>query len=219
MPLIPWRVKNFASEHFPLAYHLAVNLGMRKNSQEYWDGRLAEAWNYPNGFWPAKVATIAELIHPQESIVDIGCGTGSILRDLRDRGFTKLHGLEQSEYAVTRLSAEGIAMSRGDLLHMPFEDSQFDVAIASQVLEHVIRRNLFCRELSRIVKPSGKILIFVPNDRLGPIAEPSHVIKYNARSLRVFLDRHWVIESISSIVESHTNADNLFALCRNVKPG
>ena len=171
---------------------------MNKNSQEYWDQRLAEAWNHSTGFWPTKLAPIAKPVQPDEAIVDIGCGTGSILRDLRDRGYTKLHGLEQSEYAVKRLSTEGIEMSRGDLLHMPFDEPQFDVAIASQVLEHVIRRNRFCRELSRIVRPAGKILIFVPNDRLGPIAEPTHVMKYDARSLRRFLNRHWTVEASGS---------------------
>jgi 2-polyprenyl-3-methyl-5-hydroxy-6-metoxy-1,4-benzoquinol methylase len=110
-------------------------------------------------------------------------------------------------------------MSRGDLLNMPFEESQFDVAIASQVLEHVIRRNRFCGELSRIVKPSGKVLISVPNNRLGPISDPDHVIVYDARSLRAFLERHWVVESVSSIVESHNGADSLFAVCRNIRPG
>lgn len=219
MSLIPWRVKNFVSGRFPLAYHIVVNLGLSRNSQEYWDAQLAEVWNHPGASWPEKVAAIEQLVELEESIVDIGCGTGSILRTLRDRGFTRLHGLEQSEYAVKRLSAEGIPMSRGDLLNMPFEEAQFDVAIASQVLEHVIRRNRFCGELSRIVKPSGKVLISVPNNRLGPISDPDHVIVYDARSLRAFLERHWVVESVSSIVESHNGADSLFAVCRNIRPG
>src|SRR4051812_14323386 len=141
MPLIPWRIKNFASAYFPVAYHIIANLGVDRNSQEFWDAELARTWDHPNESWPAKVAAIEQLVKPDESIVDIGCGTGSLLRDLRERCFTKLHGLEQSEYAVKRLSGEGIAMSRGDLLHLPFEESQFDVAIASQVLEHVIRRD------------------------------------------------------------------------------
>jgi mono/diheme cytochrome c family protein len=74
-------------------------------------------------------------------------------------------------------------------------------------------------ELARIVKPSGKVLIFVPNDCLGPISEPEHVRKYDMRSLRKFLSRHWVVESISSTVEAHNGADSLFAVCRNVRPG
>lgn len=39
MPFIPWRVKNFLSEHFPLLYHLSVNLGARGNSPEHRDAR------------------------------------------------------------------------------------------------------------------------------------------------------------------------------------
>lgn len=218
MPLIPWRLKNFFSERFPLAYHLAINIGANRNSQEYWDARLAETWNSPTRFWPAKVAAIMQTIEPTESVVDIGCGNGSILRDLRDQGYTSLHGLEHSEYAVKRLTAEGIPMSRGSLLSMPFHEAQFDAAIASEVLEHVIRRNRFCRELSRVVKPSGKILIFVPNNRLGPISEPEHVIVYDARALRDFLSRHWIVESISTVVEDHNQANSLFAVCRNVRP-
>ncbi len=218
MPLIPWRVKNFVSQQFPLAYHIIVNLGTGGNSQKHWDSRLAETWNVPTRFWPGKVAEIAKIAEPEESIVDVGCGNGSILRDLRDRGFTKLHGLEHSEYAVKRLSAEGIPMSRGSLLDMPFERSQFDVAIASEVLEHVIRRDRFCKELSRIVKPQGKVVIFVPNDRLGPIDEPEHVRIYNARSLRAFLDRHLVVELVKPMIEPNTGADTLIAVCRNARP-
>jgi hypothetical protein len=82
----------------------------------------------------------------------------------------------------------------------------------------VIRRNRFCKELSRIVKPSGRVLIFVPNNRLGPISEPEHVRAYDAHSLRGFLNRHWTVESISTIVESHNGADSLFAVCRNMRP-
>ena len=214
MPLIPWRIRNFVSERFPLAYHLVANFGLSGNSQEHWDTRLAETWNSSTRFWPAKVAAIEQIVGPEKSIVDIGCGNGSILRDLRDRGYTRLHGLEQSDYAVKRLSAEGIPMSQGDLLNMPFRAGQFDVAIASEVLEHVIRRNRFCRELSRIVKPCGKVLIFVPNNHLGPIDEPEHVMIYNARSLRAFLNRHWIVKSISSVVEENS-ADSLFAVCHN----
>lgn len=219
MPVLPSGVKHFLSNRFPLAYHLVVNFGVKGNSEEHWNSWLAETWDNPKWSWPVKVAAIVQVVEPKESIVDIGCGNGSMLRDLRDHGYAKLHGLEQSGYAVKRLSAEGIPMSQGDLLQMPFKNSQFDVALASDVLEHVIRRNRFCRELSRIVRPSGKILIFVPNNCLGPIDTPEHVIIYNASSLRVFLNRHWVVESISIVVERPNGPGDLFAICRNTRPG
>ena len=215
MQFIPWRVKNFFSDQFPLAYHLAANFGIRGNSSEHWDARLAETWDAPNRSWPAKVDAIERTTHRNDSIIDIGCGTGSILRALQQRGFSNLHGLELSEFAVDRLGDQGIVMSHGDLLDIPLDAATFDVAVASEVLEHVIRRKRFLRELTRIVKPAGKILIFVPDDCLGPISEPEHVIKYNAHSLRAFLNKFLVVESITSIVEPHNGSRSLFAVGRN----
>jgi ubiquinone/menaquinone biosynthesis C-methylase UbiE len=187
MQFVPWRVKNFLSEHFPLGYHLAINLGTHGNDQSHWDQRLAETWDSRD--WPTKCDLIARLAQPQERLLDIACGTGSILRSLKERGFRDLHGLEISPYALSRLRDEGFTMHQGRLPYLPMPGAQFDVVIASQILEHVIRRRTFMREIVRVLKPGGRALIFVPNDCLGPIDEPEHVIKYNRRSFTAFLSR------------------------------
>ena len=46
------------------------------------------------------------------------------------------------------------------------------------LLEHVIRRSLFATEIQRVLGPGGRAFVFVPDDCLGPIDEPEHVIKY-----------------------------------------
>ena len=91
MVLIPWRVKNFISTHFPLLYHLAVNLGTKGNSPEHWDVRLAETWDDPGRNWPVYNEMIASLAAPSETILDVGCGNGGMLRYLKSRGFRNLH--------------------------------------------------------------------------------------------------------------------------------
>ena len=218
MQIIPWRVKSFISERFPLAYHLITNRGGNGNSEEYWDTRLAETWNAPIRNWPLKVDVIAQTLNCEMSVIDVGCGTGSILRSLKQRGFLNIRGLELSEYAVRRLSIEGISVSKGNILNLPFSTATFDAAIASEVLEHIIFRKRFLNELARIVKSSGKILMFVPDNSLGPIDEPEHVIKYNAKSLRNFLSEFVTVEAITSIVEPQNGVRSLFAVCRNSKP-
>lgn len=211
MNLLPWRIKNFLSEHLPLAYHLVVNAGVRGNSADHWDARLAETWDAPTRQWPTKNALIASLTGQTDAILDIGCGNGSILRHLRHLGYHNLHGLEISHYAIQRLSAEGIEMHRGVLPVIPLRDASFDVVIASQVLEHVIRRRRFIKEMRRVLKPGGRAFIFVPDDCLGPISEPEHVTKYNAQKLESLLRDYFPAVSVERIYDANHPMSVLFA--------
>ena len=62
---------------------------------------------------------IAARTDPDDIILDIACGNGSILRDLKARGYRNLHGLEISRYAVRRLAEEGIVMHYGSIPILP----------------------------------------------------------------------------------------------------
>jgi len=211
MVLIPWRARNFLSEYFPLLYHLAVNAGVGGNSQEHWDLKLAQFWDSPAARWPTKSELIASLTKPSDVILDIGCGNGSILRHLQGLGYSQLQGLEISSYAIQRLRGEGIEMHYGVLPSIPLPEATFDVVIASQVLEHVIRRRRFVSEMRRVLKPGGRALIFVPDDCLGPINEPEHVIKYNAHSLRECLQQCFTVIRLDSMHDVNHEMPILFA--------
>lgn len=212
MQLLPWRVKNFLSNQFPLAYHVAVNAGRGGgNSPAHWDQRLAETWDAGVREWPSKTELIAGMVVPQAAVLDVGCGNGGILRGLQARGFTNLHGLEISNYAVNRLEQEGIRMRRGVLPAIDLPDQTFDVVIASQVLEHLVRRSLFLREILRVLKPGGSALIFVPDDCLGPIDEPEHTVKFNAGSLRRLLASVFEVRQLRTIKDDNHAMPILFA--------
>jgi SAM-dependent methyltransferase len=211
MSVIPWRVRNFISEHFPLLYHFAANVGFRGNSVVHWDARLAATWNDATRHWPTKARLIASLTKSSDAVLDVGCGNGSILRYLRGQGYAHLHGLEISQYAIRRLRSEGIEMHYGLLPEIPLPDSTFDVVIASQVLEHIVRRAKFLKEIRRVMKPQAKALIFVPDDCLGPISEREHVIKFNACTLRKLLERHFSVVSLRSMRDENYEMPILFA--------
>ncbi len=211
MTFIPWRLKNFISEHFPLLYHLLRNAGAPANSVEHWDAALALSWDDPIRHWPGKNALIASLVPADAAVLDVGCGNGSVLRYLQSQGFTELHGLEISRYAIRRLNICGIKMHNGVLPSIPLPDASFDAVIASQVLEHIIRRRRFMTEIRRVLKPGGRAFIFVPDNCLGPIDEKEHVIRYNIDSLRKFVSKYFLLINIESIRDPNHPMPILFA--------
>ncbi len=211
-PLLPWRVRKVISDRFPLVYHLAVNRGLSGNSTAHWDDWLARTWDARD--WPTKVERIRALTDPDDAILDVGCGNGSLLRRLKELGYRDLCGLEHSDYAIARLRDEGIRMVDGRLPDLPVDDASFDVVVASQVLEHVIRRTRFVREIARVLVPGGSAFVFVPDDCLGPIEEPEHVIKYTAASLRAFLARTFDVVSVETMRDANFAMGILFAHVR-----
>jgi len=212
--MIPWRVKYLVSERFPLLYHVLAKR-LRRNS-DHWDARLASTWGSPGRSWPTKNGLIKRRTSPNDAILDVGCGDGSILRSLLAAGYQNLHGLEISKYAVARLGREGLRAYLGSLAHMPFRDAFFDVVIASQVLEHVIRRRRFALQVRRVLKPGGRAFFFVPDDRLGPIDEPEHVMKYSRDSLEKFLSKYFRILTLESIRDENHGVPVLFAEVQKV---
>lgn len=199
MNIIPWRIRAWASENFPLCYHLIASIFRKRNSESYWDERLADGWSRDERRWPTKIEIISKFTNPESAVLDIACGNGSMLKGLRENGFKNLSGLEISNYAVTRLREEGFIMIHGKLPQISAQNETYDCVIASQVLEHVIRRNKFAKEINRVLKQNGEAYIFVPNDCLGPIDEPEHVIKYNRATLENFLKKHFKVNSIDTV--------------------
>lgn len=212
MSIVPWRVRNFFAQNFPLAYHLAV-APRRINSPDYWDDRLAATWDSPMRNRPDKNRLIELLTTPQERILDVGCGNGAILRHLKNRGYESLCGLEHSAYACRRLTSEGVAMINGSLHDIPVDDEPYDVVIASQVLEHIIRRDRFMHEIKAVLRPTGRVMVFVPDNCLNPLSEPEHVAVYTLKTLTRFLLRHF--SGVEAFQVNDEGAPVLFAQARS----
>ena len=212
--MIPWRVKKFVSDHFPLFYHRIINIGVGVNDDRYWDEIYEREWDSPARVWPTKNRLIESKTSPDDHILDIACGTGSILRYLKDRGYRNLHGTEISSLCVERLRGLGIDMFSTVLPRIECGDHLFDVVIASQILEHVIKRKQFLTEIRRVLKPGGQCFIFVPDDCLGPISEPSHVVKFTRKSLARELSQVFDDFEITSMKDENFTMSILYAHIR-----
>ena len=109
-----------------------------------------------------RVARI-EWFVPKGRVLDIGCGRGITLFQMKEAGW-ETFGVELSETAATHARALlGDSVQVGDVLTAPWARASFDVVILWHVLEHlpdpvsVVAR---CRELLR---PDGLLVVAVPN--------------------------------------------------------
>lgn len=93
-----------------------------------------------------------------QSIIDVGCGDGKLTRMLRNAGYDVM-AVDQSATALKRVSEPKRCIS-GDAL--PFEDESFDLAVCSEVLEHLPQPLLsnVVNELRRVAKYA--VVVTVP---------------------------------------------------------
>src|SRR5438552_3550476 len=99
----------------------------------------------------------------QKAILDAGCGTGAILKQLGNPEKNK--GVDLAPQAIAFCHQRGLTNVRqGDVSALPFADSSFDAVICSSVLYHQWVRNLqdALREFRRVLRPNGLLLINVP---------------------------------------------------------
>lgn len=120
-------------------------------------------------------------------ILDIGTSTGTNLRMLRDLGFTNFEGVDQSEEAIRWCANKGLGkVTSGDVCALPFSDMSFDLVLATDIIEHVDDDIGALREIRRVLKPEGRVLITVPAFRMlwGLQDDVSHhKRRYRAREL------------------------------------
>src|SRR5204863_7865105 len=97
---------------------------------------------------------------PQKgSLLDIGAGTGDFLWTAKQEGW-KTTGIEPNDKARISAERKGISFAE-DMASIP--DHSFDVITMWHVLEHVPDLDLQIRELKRLLKPEGTVIVAVPN--------------------------------------------------------
>jgi 2-polyprenyl-3-methyl-5-hydroxy-6-metoxy-1,4-benzoquinol methylase len=97
-----------------------------------------------------------------QNILDLGCGAGAVTSELVRRGHA-VYGLDIQDEAVRRASTEGLHAQVWDLNQgLPFDDQCFDVAVATDVIEHVFDPLALLREVHRTLKDEGYAILGIP---------------------------------------------------------
>lgn len=135
-------------------------------------------WAAPAGERPDEQALVQALAdtlgqEPLGDILDVGVGSGGVLRHLAPRARSAV-GLDLSRgmrvLARVRLQEAGLGhctVRAGDMHALPFPDSAFDLVVLDGVLALSATPELALAEARRVLRPAGRLLIF---DRIAPAA-------------------------------------------------
>ena len=170
----------------------------RSQIRKHYDG-VAGALTVVTGFLTGHETLAGKLICPGafdvrgcKSILDAGCGNGRYARFLLRHADTDavLTGFDLSrkmlERARSRLRSNRVTLAVADLTKLPYADETFDAVVCGWVLEHLPDPTPGLRELARVMKPGGKLLLLCTEDTFTGAwcSRLWHCRTYNRKYLR-----------------------------------
>jgi SAM-dependent methyltransferase len=183
-------------------------LNYRQFVRDHYDG-LPGALTAVTGFLTGHEALAGRLIRPDgfdvrgcKRILDAGCGNGRytrfLLRQADADALLTSFDLSQNmlQRARKRLHGDRVTHVAADLTRLPYADAVFDAAVSGWVLEHLPDPRPGLRELARVLKPGGKLLLMSTEDTFtgGMCSRLWHCRTYNRGDLRLRCEEcglHW----------------------------
>lgn len=147
----------------------------------------------------ASLARVASLLRPYRQTnrcLDVGCGAGAFLTALSRDGWTA-EGTELSGVAADRLEGMGFRIHRGAIEELDLPKQSYDVAVLSEVLEHLRDPRAALENTARSLRRGGVAYLTTPNygalsrrvlqDRWRIVGVPEHLYYFSPRSLSALL--------------------------------
>ncbi len=98
-----------------------------------------------------------------DKVLDVGCGAGILCFHLKAAGRNP-EGVDLTQRSVDFCTDKvpGVKFTKGEAEKLPYPDKSFDVVASNQLIEHLKEPKLAIKEMIRVCKPNGKIILTTP---------------------------------------------------------
>lgn len=175
-------------------YHFyQTYLQEKESSIQAWEGMMSPVFK--------RAARILIRYKSQGRLLDVGCGFGFFLKEMKMRGW-EAEGVEISEKAIDYIkNVLGLRVHLGPLEQIGLSENQFDAITGFYLIEHLPHPMAFLEECYRILKPGG--LLFLRYPHTTPIKNllqlfriknrlydlPAHLSDFSPHTIHLFLER------------------------------
>jgi ubiquinone/menaquinone biosynthesis C-methylase UbiE len=141
-----------------------------------------------------------------ESIIELGCGLSPMLHYASN--FKRKVGLDFSDVVIktARELYDNVEYVVGDCTNTKFADKTFDAVVAGELIEHLEKPEALIKEMSRICKDGGTIIISTPKLEFN---DPEHLWEFNGEDFRKWGFRVEIVKS-----DRFKGRKYIFAICK-----
>lgn len=209
---VDWnRVKDDDNDYLWELKNKGYNINWRVWWNSYWSKNTQ---NYPETY-----ARIIRIINEQKpsNVIDIGCGCGTLVRKIRaEFPDMKIRGFDISDVAINMCTelCSGFIGWVGKFPEQAIDIPEtYDMIIMTELLEHITDDYKTIEATTLMLKKDGIFVCSVPDNKLSPDQEKTHVRMYNYESLNKLLSKYYDIIQIEKLNQD----EKLLGICKQFK--
>jgi 2-polyprenyl-3-methyl-5-hydroxy-6-metoxy-1,4-benzoquinol methylase len=145
--------------------------------------------------------TVYNSLNCNSKVLDVGCGQGAVLNDLKMDTGCQVYGVDISESAVSSAKRlYGIDVFQGDVLDAPWPNGYFDMITGWQYLEHLKNPHQTIEKMARLLKGTGWLILATPNfnslhskcfkSKWFPLDCPRHLCLWTSKTVTALMMEH-----------------------------
>jgi len=147
---------------------------------------------------PLKYKVRGAVIQKGKKLLDIGCGSGQFLYEMKQFGMD-IYGVEPSDFDEKIAKEKKLNILKSDLIKANYPSNFFDIITINHVLEHTNDPLKTIKEIYRILKKRGTLIIGVPNSNAlayslfkknwYQLDVPRHLFNFSDKNLKELLQK------------------------------